>query len=90
MVNKKQIKVAYDDLSDVLYLTSGKIIHTKNTEDEAGLVLRYDIKTRKPVGATIVDYKEYWLPKRNHLIGRLSEFFGISSEDAQKVINSTQ
>jgi len=90
MANKKHIKGAYDDFADVLYLTSGIIARTKNMEEEAGLVLRYDAKTLKPVGATIVDYKEYWLPKRQHLVHRLSRFFGISFEDANKVISATR
>ena len=84
----KRIEASYDDQADVLYITSGKITRTKNTEEEAGLVLRYDLKTRKPVGATIVDFKGYWLPKSGHLIERLSQFFGISATDARRVIRS--
>lgn len=82
------IKASYDDVADVMYLTSARIVHTKNNEDEAGLVLRYDLKTHQPVGATIIDYKEYWIPKQKHLVERLSKFFGISIEDANKVIHS--
>jgi len=83
-----QIKVSYDDIADVLYLTSARIVHTKNREDEAGLVLRYDLETHKPVGVTIVDYKEYWIPRKQHLVERLSTFFGITKEDATRVIRS--
>lgn len=80
--------MSYDDIADVMYLTSARIVRTKNTEEEAGLVLRYDLKSHKPVGVTIIDYKEYWIPKQKHLVERLSSFFGISVEDANRVIHS--
>lgn len=82
-----KLDVSYDDSADVLYITSGKIVPTKNMEDEEGLVLRYDIKTHRPVGATIVDFKGYWL-KRKDLAQRLAEFFGVSATVAQKTIKS--
>ena len=89
MKHKPHIKASYDDIADVMYLTSARIVHTKNKEDEAGLVLRYDLKTHKPVGVTIIDFKEYWMPKQEHLVERLSRFFDISVEDASKAIRST-
>jgi hypothetical protein len=55
---KTLIRASYDEMVDVLYLAAGKISLTENSEDEAGLVLRYDLKTRKPIGATIIDFKE--------------------------------
>lgn len=87
-MNNQHIDVAYDDFADVLYLTSGKVDRTKNSEDEAGLVLRYDLSTKKPVGATIIDFKEYWIPQRQHLIERLAKFFRISPDDAENALRS--
>ena len=87
-MNKQNIDIAYDDLTDVLYLTSGNIVYTKNSEDEAGLVLRYDLSTKEPVGATIIDFKEYWIPQSQRLIEKLASFFHISINDARKVIRS--
>ncbi len=77
MSNEHRIIVSYDAAGDVLYIRRGDLLHTKNNEDEAGLVLRYDLKTHNPVGATIVDYKEYWLPKMGHLVTRLTQFFQV-------------
>lgn len=88
MSNKLHFSVSYDDGSDVLYVTSVRLPRTKNMEEEAGLVLRYDPSTHKPVGATILDYKYHWLPQRQHLIERLSTFFGVSFEDANKAIQA--
>lgn len=82
------INASYDEMADVLYLTAGKISMTKNSEDEAGLVLRYDLVTMQPIGATIIDFKLYWGPQSQHLIERLSDFFHISITDARKVIHS--
>ena len=84
---KKHIKTSYDDIADVMHLTSASIVHTKNTEDEAGLVLSYDLKTHKLIGITISDYKEYWLPKRKHLVRRISNYFNVSVEDADLIIH---
>lgn len=86
METNKHIKTSYDDIADVMYLTSEHIVHTKNKEDEAGLVLRYDLKTHKLIGVTIIDYKEYWLPKRKHLVRRISNYFNVSVEDADRII----
>jgi hypothetical protein len=88
MTNKRKFEVSYDDIADVLYLTSGKIRYTKNAEDEAGLILRMDLATREPVGATIVDYREHWAPKREHLAARLAGFFRISVKDASNLLNA--
>lgn len=87
MKNKAHIRMSYDDVADVMYLASAPIVHTKNTEEEAGLVLRFDLKTHKPIGVTIIDYKEYWLPKQEYLVKRLSNFFNISTEDANSIIH---
>lgn len=78
--------MSYDDIADVMHLTWTPIVQTKNTEDEAGLLLRYDFKTHKFVGVTIMDYKEYWFSKRTHLVRRLSSYFNISLEDADSII----
>lgn len=50
-------------------------------------MLRFDLKTHKPVLVTIMDYKEYWLFKHDHLVKRLSNFFNISVEDADRIIH---
>jgi hypothetical protein len=85
---KNLINASYDEIADVLYLTSGKISLTENSEDEPGLVLRYDAKTQMPVGATIIDFKEYWIPQRQHLIEALSNFFHISTGEVSRVIRA--
>ncbi|MBX9606404.1 MAG: hypothetical protein K2Y51_09270 [Gammaproteobacteria bacterium] len=84
----KQIDASYDEIADVLYLTSGPVHSTKNREDEAGLVLRYDAKSLEPVGATIIDFKEYWFSRREHLKHRLASFFHISEDEARKVLHT--
>lgn len=83
-----RMKVDYDDIGDVLYITASKITQTKNDEDEAGLVLRYDLATKRPVGATVIDFKEYWQPRRKHLAERIAGFFGVSVKQAEEVIHA--
>ena len=86
MKNKFPIDASYDDVADVLYLSSRSCLKTKNEEKDAGLILRYDEKNHAPVGATIVDYKEYWKPKKKRLTARIAEFFGITKNQAEKVL----
>lgn len=81
-----KITTSYDDLTDVLYVRAGDVRRTKNAEDEAGLVLRYDARTHVPVGATIIDYREYWLPKRKRLVARLAKFFDITATEADRAL----
>lgn len=81
-----RIHASYDDITDVLYLRSGRSVAMRSREDEAGLVLRYDLGSDKPVGVTIVDFREYWGRENQHLVSRLSEFFGTSVETIQQAL----
>lgn len=87
MRSNLHIKMSYDDLTDVMHLSYAHGIPTKNSEDEAGLVLRYDHKTHKFVGVTIFDYKEYWDSRRRHLVRRLSNYFNISPDEIERIID---
>ncbi len=88
MPNRVRLKLSYDDIADVLYVSATSAETTKNMEEIAGLVLRYDLKTHDPVGATILDYKEYWLPRRRDLASRLADFFRISANEADSALES--
>ena len=86
--SKSSVRSSYDEIGDVLYvsLPAIKIRRTKTNEVEEGLVLRYDLETNNPVGVTVIDYKEAWLPEmRTHLVDRLSHFFGISQASARRL-----
>ena len=87
MPHKAKIGASYDVVADVLYLYLSEGQYTLNREED-GLILRYDERTNAPVGATIVDFKEYWLPKRKALTIRLSRFFGVPLAEAQRAIKS--
>ncbi len=80
--------VSYDSAADVLYVRMGSLAHTKNMEEEAGLVLRYDVVTHHPVGATILDYREYWIPKRRALAVRLADTFHIPIGEAERAMDT--
>jgi hypothetical protein len=88
MINRVRLKTSYDNLADVLYVSACRSDTTKNMEEVAGLVLRYDLKTHDPVGATILDYREYWLPRRRDLASRLADFFNISTNEAHRALES--
>lgn len=85
-----QIKVSYDDIGDVLYITLGKFARIENEEDEDGLYLRYDSDTHAPAGATVIDYKEYWTPKHRHLVRRLAKFFDLPIQQTEKAIQAAR
>lgn len=88
MMEKLNLRASYDDIADVLYLTSGNVACSKNREDEAGLVVRYDIDTSLPIGATVLDYKEFWLPQKTHLIESLSKSLRIAPNYLKTVMKS--
>lgn len=72
-------------MGDVLYVSvRPRAKHTRNLEEEVGLVLRY--AKGVPVGATILDYKNYWVPQRQRLTKRLSDFFGIPERAVTQII----
>lgn len=87
MPHKARIGASYDVAADVLYLYLSEGQYTRNREED-GLILRYEESTNAPVGATIVDFKEYWLPKQKALTIRLVRFFGVSPAEAERVIKS--
>lgn len=47
----------YDKEDDILYLSIGKPTPSITNEIEEGILIRKDIKTKKIVGVTILDYK---------------------------------
>lgn len=81
------IQVEYDDIGDVLYILIADPHNTKNIEEHAGLVLRYDPKTRAPVGVTIVDFKEYWQQHHHsQLVQYLADFFKMPKQETERVL----
>ncbi len=90
MRNRNRIDVSYDATADVLYLRTEKRVRTHNIEETAGLVLRYDPQTKEPVGATIIDYKEYWLSRRGNLRTRLANFFAVSEQEADRLLTRAE
>lgn len=85
---RSRLKTSYDNVADVLYVYARKGVYTRNLENDAGLVLRYDEKTDAPVGATVVDFKEYWSHHRAKLASRLAAFFGVSKDDAEAILRT--
>lgn len=47
----------YDKEDDILYLSLGKPTPSITNEIEDGILVRKDIKTKKVIGVTILDYK---------------------------------
>jgi uncharacterized protein YuzE len=79
---------SYDSFADVLYVrVKDAAAKTRNMEESAGLVLRRDLETNRPVGATIIDYKSYWASHERHLIKHLAGFFEISAADVRNLIS---
>lgn len=86
MPNRPHIGASYDRAADVLYLYLNDDAYTRNMEEEAGLILRYDENTDAPMAVTVVDYKEYWLSKQDRLAIRLADFFGVRVVEAKRVL----
>lgn len=88
-IRDRSFTAEYDDIADVLYVVIGNSHHARMTEDEAGLVLQFDEKTNAPVGATIIDFKEYWLARhRTHLVDRLTKFLHLPRKDIESFVET--
>lgn len=53
-----KINYDYDECEDILYISIGKPTPSISEEIEEGILIRRDIKTKKVVGVTIMDYKD--------------------------------
>jgi uncharacterized protein YuzE len=87
MRNIVEFNVAYDRDADVLYITTPIQPAARGIEDENGLVWRYDSKGN-PLGCTIIDFSEYWLPSRAHRLANiLAEHLEIPVAQIETVIS---
>lgn len=84
---RNNLRVSYDRVGDVLYILKRNVRATRNQEEQPGLVFRYDVKDNNPVGATIVDYREYWSGQQDVLASTLAQFLRIPKEEAKRVIH---
>ena len=55
-----QFELSYDRDADVLYISIGSPRPAHTYEEEEGLLIRKDPKTRETVGVTILDYEEHF------------------------------
>ena len=85
MKNVSEFRVLYDRDSDVLYISTRQEPATRGVEDKNGIVWRYD-SHGELIGATVVDYYDYWSTKRDELTRAISEKFDIPPQIAETVL----
>lgn len=91
MSNVKKISASYDDAADVLYVViRARIKNARNHEEVDGLLLRYEAGTNLPAGATLLDFKEHWLPMQTVLAKRLSKFFGVKQAAVTEALRAAR
>lgn len=91
MKRNEKIAASYDDATDVLYvIVRGRAKNTRNHEEDDGLLLRYEAGSDRPAGATLIDFKEYWLPKQANVARRLSRFFGVKQSDVTEIFRTAR
>lgn len=81
-------ETTYDRIADTLYVTFKRAGHPAvgREEGEPGVYWRYDLKSGKLVGVTILDFEEVWLPQLDQLIDALAARFDISRDQASDVL----
>jgi uncharacterized protein YuzE len=89
MNSLKEFRVVYDQHADVLYISTRKAPSTKGIEDRYGVVWRYG-GDGELIGATIVDFKDYWSDKHELLARELSRKFEIPQKQAETVLSHVQ
>ena len=59
----KSLRVAYDEESDVLYLSFGKPRKAISRELQPGVLTRLDLRSRMTMGLTIIDFRKRFAAK---------------------------
>jgi uncharacterized protein YuzE len=85
MSDMPSFNVAYDNVSDVLYISSRKAPAHRGIEDAQGLVWRYD-RDGELIGITVVDFYDRWYTDVAVLARKISEGFHIPEQQARTVI----
>ncbi len=80
----------YDRTADTLYVTFKRAGHPAvgREEGEPGVYWRYDLKSGKLIGVTILDFEEFWRPQLDQLIDALATKFSISRDEASNVLKT--
>ena len=85
MSNMKSFNVAYDETSDVLYISTRKEPATRGIEDRHGIVWRY-AADGELIGATIIDFQDIWSERQTDLARELSSHFDVPQQKAEIVL----
>jgi uncharacterized protein YuzE len=77
--------VAYDRGSDVLYISSRREPAARGEEAANGIVWRFS-GDGELIGATILDFLDYWIDRQSVLASELSQHFHIPELQAMDVV----
>ncbi len=80
------IHLTYDEDGDVLYIEKSREVAARGTEDEEGIVWRYN-DANVLIGATVLAFREVWSKDRSRLAGQLSARFQIPIDLARDSVN---
>lgn len=82
------LKATYDRASDVLYITTRPGVPALSSHGPFGLVLRFDVDTREPIGVTVVDFSEFWRDRLDRLVDEISAHLHTPRQVAYEVVQS--
>lgn len=85
MANINPFYVVYDAGSDVLYISRRREPATRGVEDPHGIVWRYG-GDGELIGATVLDFNDYWSDRRPALAEELSRHFHVSAPQAMGAV----
>lgn len=72
------VRVSYDELADVLYVTIGEPESSTTEDDDMGRLWRYSKRTGKPSGVTILGFHEGdWPSDIERLVAEISERLNV-------------
>jgi uncharacterized protein YuzE len=82
-----KIIVSYDKKGDVLYISSREEAATKGKTDSYGIVWRYGADGNL-IGATVMDFADYWAGHHVTLERELSHMFGVPVAQIRVVLSN--
>ena len=86
MSDMVSFNVTYDRGSDVLYINTRHEAATKTKTDDYGIYWRYDAHDRI-IGATVIDFADYWFEHRKTLETALSRRFDVPTYRMRTILD---
>ena len=86
MSNLTSFNVVYDRDADVLYFSAKTVPASRSVMDDRGILWRFDADGLL-IGATIMDFDEFWRTRHVELAAQLSRKFDLPAKQTKAILD---